>query len=75
MSAIVIAGAVPPDVIARIRAEMERGPLVSGKVTAVGRTQAIKDNVILAPDSRAAAEAVELLVGALKASPAFQAAA
>ncbi len=75
MSAIVIAGAVPPDVIARIRAEMERGPLVSGKVTAVGRAQAIKDNLILAPDSRAAAEAVELLVGALKASPAFQAAA
>jgi PKHD-type hydroxylase len=48
--------------------------LVSGKVTAVGRAQAIKDNLILAPDSPAAAEAVGLLIGALKANPAFQAA-
>jgi PKHD-type hydroxylase len=53
---------------------MQRGPLVSGKVTAVGRAQTIKDNLILAPDSSAAAEAVELLVGALKANQAFQAA-
>ena len=74
MSAIVIAGAVPPDVVAQIRARMERGPLVSGKTTAVGRAQAIKDNLILSPDSAPAAEAVQLLVGALKGNPAFQAA-
>jgi PKHD-type hydroxylase len=75
MSAIVLASAVPPDVVARIRALMESGPLVSGKVTAVGRAQAIKDNLILTPDSKPATEAVELLVGALKTNPAFQAAA
>jgi PKHD-type hydroxylase len=74
VSAIVIAGAVPPDVVAHIRARMEKGPLASGKITAVGRAQAIKDNLILPPDSQPAREAVELLVGALKANPAFQAA-
>jgi PKHD-type hydroxylase len=75
MSAIVIPGAVPPEIVARIRALMERGPLVSGKLTAVGRAKDIKDNVMLAPDSAAAREAVELLVGALKTNQAFQAAA
>ena len=74
MSAIVIAGAVPPDVVARIRARMQAGRFISGKTTAVGRAQAIKDNLVLTPDSPAAAEAVELLVGALKANQAFQAA-
>jgi PKHD-type hydroxylase len=75
VSAIVIAGAVPQDVVAQIRARMQRGPLVSGKITAVGRAQAIKENLILAPDSPASAEAVQLLVAALKASHAFQSAA
>jgi PKHD-type hydroxylase len=75
MSAIVIPGAVPPEIVARIRALMERGPLVSGKLTAVGRAEDIKDNVMLAPDSAGAREAVELLVGALKPNQAFQAAA
>jgi len=72
MSAIVLAGTVPPDVVARLRALMEKGPLISGKTTAVGRAQAIKDNLILAPDSQASANAVELLVGAHQG---FQAAA
>ena len=75
MSAIVLAGTVPPDVVARLRALMEKGPLISGKTTAVGRAQAIKDNLILAPDSQASANAVELLVGALKGHQGFQAAA
>jgi PKHD-type hydroxylase len=75
MSAIVLPSVVPPEVVARIRAHMERGPLISGKTTAVGRAQAIKENLMLAPDSPGAAEAVELLVGALKESQGFQAAA
>jgi PKHD-type hydroxylase len=74
MSAIVLARAVPPDVVAQLRACMERGPLVSGKITAVGRARDIKDNLILAPDSPGAAKATELLVGVLKATPAFQSA-
>jgi len=75
MSAIVIAGALPPDVVSKIRARLASGPFISGKATAVGRAQAIKDNLVLAPDSPAAEQAVELLVGALKANQAFQAAA
>ncbi len=51
MSAIVLPGAVPPDMVARIRARMERGPLISGKTTAVGRAKNIKENLVLAPDS------------------------
>jgi PKHD-type hydroxylase len=74
MSAIVLPSAVPPEVVARIRAHMERGPFVSGKTSAVGRARAIKDNLVLAPDSPAGLEAMQLLVGALKANPAFQAA-
>ncbi len=54
---------------------MESGPLISGKVTAIGRAQAIKDNLILAPDSPSATAAVELLVDALKVNQSFQAAA
>ena len=75
MSAIVIAGAVSAEVVGRIRACMESGPLISGKLSAIGRAQAIKDNLVLAPDSPAATSAVELLVGALKANQSFQAAA
>src|SRR5262245_13031114 len=74
MSAIVLASAVPPEVVVRIRALMESGPLISGKATAVGRAQAIKDNLVLSPESKPATEAVDLLVDALKANPAFQAA-
>ena len=52
VSAIVIAGVIPPDVVAQIRARMEKGPLVSGKITAVGRAQTIKDNLILSPNGK-----------------------
>ena len=58
MSAIVIAGAVPPDVVAKIRARMQSGAFISGKTTAVGRAKAIKDNLVLTPDSPAAEEAI-----------------
>jgi PKHD-type hydroxylase len=74
VSAIVIAGVIPPDVVAQIRARLASGTFTSGKTTAVGRAKAIKENLILAPDSKPALEAVELLVGALKASQPFQAA-
>ena len=74
MSAIVIPGVVPPEVVARIRACTDRGPYVSGKGSARGGAKAVKENLVLPPDSPAATEALELLVGALKASSAFQAA-
>jgi PKHD-type hydroxylase len=75
VSAIVIPGAVPQDVVAQIRACMQRGPLVSGKLSAIGRAKEIKENQILSPNSPASTEAVQLLVDALKANQTFQSAA
>src|SRR5262245_31387871 len=54
---------------------MAAGRFISGKASAVGRAAAIKDNLLLAPDSPAATEAVALLTGALRASSQFQTAA
>ena len=75
MSTIVLPGAVPAKVIEQIRARMAAGPFVSGKLSAVGRAAAIKNNLLLAPDSASAAGAVELLAGALQTSVPFQVAA
>src|SRR5436190_1660289 len=75
VSTIVLPGAVPAKVIEQIRARMAAGPFVSGKLSAVGRAAAIKNNLLLAPDSAAAAGAVELLAGALQTSVPFQVAA
>jgi PKHD-type hydroxylase len=75
VSAIVLAGIIPADVVAQLRSRMAIGPLVSGKSSAVGRAASIKENQMLALDSPAEREAVELLAGALQASSAFQVAA
>ncbi|HVY38275.1 MAG TPA: Fe2+-dependent dioxygenase [Polyangia bacterium] len=75
MSAIVLAGVIPPDVLGEVRARLATGSFVSGKLSAVGRAVAIKDNLLLAPASPAAVEATDLLARALQASPAFQVAA
>jgi len=75
VSAIVLAGIIPADVVAQLRSRMAIGPLVSGKSSAVGRAASIKENQILALDSPAEREAVELLAAALQASSAFQVAA
>lgn len=75
MSAIVIANAVAPDVVAQIRATMDRGPFISGKETAVGGAASIKENLLLAPDSAACGRALDLLAGALEAHSGFQTAA
>ena len=74
MSATVISGAVPPEIIAQVRAKIAGGPFISGKATAVGHAVNIKNNLVLAPDSPAAKQAVELLAGALHGHPTFQAA-
>lgn len=74
VSAIVIAGGVPSEIVSGIRSAIAAGPFISGKVTAVGRAVTIKDNLILAPDAPATARASDLLVGALQANPFFQAA-
>jgi PKHD-type hydroxylase len=75
VSAIVLPGIVPANVLAQIRARMAIGPFVSGKTSAVGRAASIKENVMLAVDSPTEREAVDLLAGALQASSAFQVAA
>jgi len=75
MSAIVIANALAPEMVAQIRAAMDRGPFISGKATAVGGAVGLKDNLLLAPDSPASGRALELLAGALEAHSGFQTAA
>lgn len=75
MSAIVLSSVIPPDVLARIRARMASGPFIPGKLSAVGEASALKHNLLLSLGSPGAAEATELLAGALQASAAFQAAA
>jgi PKHD-type hydroxylase len=75
VSAIVIAGVVPANVLTQIRTRLAAGQFISGKLSAVGRAVAIKDNLLLVPNSPAAAEATELLAGALRSSSAFQVAA
>jgi PKHD-type hydroxylase len=75
MSAIVIKSALAPEVVAQIRAAMDRGPFISGKATAVGGAVGLKDNLLLAPESPAGARALELLAGALEAHSGFQTAA
>ena len=75
MSAIVLPGVVPANVVAQIRKLMTIGPFVSGKLSAVGRAVSIKDNLLMAPSSPGEREAVELVTGALQASTAFQVAA
>jgi PKHD-type hydroxylase len=74
VSAIVIENAVSAEVLAQLRSTIAAGAFVSGKETAVGGAARIKDNLQLAVDSPAAATAGELLIGALQANAAFQAA-
>lgn len=72
MSAIVLAGIIPADVLTQIRTRVAAGKFISGKLSAVGKAAAIKDNLVLSPDSPGGDEIIELLAGALQASPAFQ---
>jgi len=75
VSAIVLPGIIPANVVGQLRSRMAIGPLVSGKTSAVGRAASIKENLMLALDSPAEREAVDLLAGALQASSGFQLAA
>jgi PKHD-type hydroxylase len=74
VSAIVLAGAIPAEVIAQIRARLAGGRFVPGRETAVGGAVAVKHNLQLARGEPAEERAVELLVGVLQAHPQFQAA-
>src|ERR1041384_1151746 len=75
MSAIVIENALAPEVVAQIRAAMDRGPFISGKASAVGGAMGIKDNLLLSPATPAWSRALELPAGALEAHSGFQSAA
>ena len=74
MSAIVLAGAIPAEVIAQIRARLAGARFVPGRETAVGGAAVVKHNLQLARGEPAEERAVELLVGALQAHAQFQAA-
>lgn len=75
MSAIVIARAIPAEILAEIRTRITTARFVSGRETAIGGAAAVKHNLQLAQDDPAERRVVELLVGALQAHPLFQAAA
>ncbi|HEX2658412.1 MAG TPA: Fe2+-dependent dioxygenase [Polyangia bacterium] len=75
MSAIIIASAIPADVVAQIRAVMADGPFIDGKATAVSGAADLKDSRLLAPDSPACARALDLLASALEEHAGFQSAA
>ena len=72
MSAIVLAGIIPANVLTQIRTRLAAGKFISGKLSAVGKASAIKDNLLLSPDSPGAGEIAELLAGALQTNAAFQ---
>jgi predicted 2-oxoglutarate/Fe(II)-dependent dioxygenase YbiX len=74
VSAIVLAGAIPAEVIAQIRARLAGARFVPGRETAVGGAAVVKHNLQLARGEPAEERAVELLVGALQAHAQFQAA-
>jgi len=72
VSAIVLPGAVPAEIVTQIRARISGGRFVSGRETATGGAKSIKHNLQLAGGDAAEARAVELLVGALQAHALFQ---
>jgi PKHD-type hydroxylase len=72
VSAIVIEGAVAPDVLEQITAAIAAGPFLAGRETAVGGAALIKNNLQLSPQSPGAKKAVDLLGVALQSRPAFQ---
>jgi len=72
MSAIVLARAIPAEVLAQIRECTSRGRFVDGRATAVGGAARSKHNLQLAGEDPAERRAVELLVGALQSHSPFQ---
>jgi PKHD-type hydroxylase len=72
MSGIILAKAVPADVLTEIRACLSQGRFVDGRSTAVGGAARSKHNLQMARDDLAERRAVELLVGALGNHAPFQ---
>lgn len=72
MSAIVLARAIPAEILAQIRECTSRGRFVEGRATAVGGAASSKHNLQLTRDDPAERRAVELLVGALQGHAPFQ---
>jgi PKHD-type hydroxylase len=70
----VLGNVVSADRVQAIRQTMAGGTFQPGSSTAVGGAARLKHNLQLAPDSPAAAQASEILVGGLRDSPAFMAA-
>lgn len=72
MSAIVLARAIPAEVLVQIRDCTSQGRFVEGRATAIGGAASRKHNLQLTRDDPAERRAVELLVGALHGHAAFQ---
>jgi PKHD-type hydroxylase len=72
MSAVVLARAIPAEILAQIRECTSRGRFAPGRATAVGGAASSKHNLQLSHDDPAERRAVELLVGALQGHALFQ---
>ena len=72
MSAIVLARAISPEILAQIRECTSRGRFVEGRATAVGGAASRKHNLQMSREDPAEHRAVELLVGALQSHSPFQ---
>ena len=74
VSAIVLPGAVPPDILTEVRARLAGARFGTGRATAVGGAASVKNNLQLAADDPVEPRVVELIAGALQGSAIFQAA-
>lgn len=72
MSAIVLARAIPAEILSQIRECTSRGRFSQGRATAIGAAASRKHNLQLSPDDPAEHRAVELLVRALQGHGPFQ---
>jgi PKHD-type hydroxylase len=72
MSAIVLPAIIPADVLMQIRARLAAGKFISGKLSAVGKAVALKDNLVLSPETPGANEVVDMLARVLQSNPTFQ---
>jgi PKHD-type hydroxylase len=75
MSAIILASAVPAEIVAQIRAWLSQARFVDGSATAIGGAARFKHNLQLTREDPVERRAVELLVSALQGHALFQEAA
>lgn len=74
MSAIVLPGAIPAEILTEVRGRLAAARFAPGRATAVGGAASVKNNLQLAADDPVEPRVVELVAGALQGNALFQAA-